>query len=229
MPGFNDLTGQTINGITFFEIAGRNNNKKIVWKVRCHCGKFFETVGSSVKRGHTSSCGCSRKGHGGQYTRLYSIWQSMKSRCYYNKNKNYKYYGGRGIIVCDIWKDSFQEFESWALNNGYSDELTIDRINTNKDYTPDNCRWTTPEKQAINRRTQSNNTSGHRGVVRSECGKRWRAQIHSKGKGYNLGTFANLEDAVRARIDAELQFWGYSTTLKSVGVIVDLPQNQSKE
>lgn len=87
--------------------------------------------------------------------RLYSIWHNMKSRCYYKENTNYKYYGEKGIKVCDEWKDNFQSFAMWALQNGYSDELSIDRIDGNKDYYPENCRW-------VDNIQQNNNTSKNR-------------------------------------------------------------------
>lgn len=87
-----------------------------------------------------------------QNPRIYRIWQSMKSRCYYKKNKFYHCYGGRGITVCDDWKHSFNKFAEWALQNGYDDELSIDRIDVNRGYFPENCRWVTMAEQQRNKR-----------------------------------------------------------------------------
>jgi len=92
-----------------------------------------------------------RRIHNGSKTRLYTIWVGIKKRCYYKKHVHYKRYGGRGIIMCEIWKKDFTTFRDWALISGYSDNLSIDRINNNKGYCPSNCRWTTQSEQANNR------------------------------------------------------------------------------
>ncbi len=96
-----------------------------------------------------------------QNMRIYHIWESMKSRCYDSKNKCYYLYGGRGIAVCDEWKNDFLKFCDWALNNGYADNLTIDRIDNYKGYFPDNCRWATNLEQQRNKR----NSKGHIGTA----------------------------------------------------------------
>ena len=87
-----------------------------------------------------------------EHPRLYRIWQAMKSRCYYKKNKCYRSYGGRGVSICQEWIDSFNTFAVWALSNGYKDNLSIDRIDVNGNYEPDNCRWATNEEQQKNKR-----------------------------------------------------------------------------
>ena len=91
--------------------------------------------------------------HGKRNTRLYCIWVSMKQRCYNHNNKDFRKYGERGIKVCDDWKNNFISFYDWSINNGYQENLTIDRINNNEDYEPNNCRWTDVKTQSNNRRT----------------------------------------------------------------------------
>lgn len=88
--------------------------------------------------------------HGGRYTRLYNIWLNMKQRCSNPKASHYEYYGGRGISVCKEWRDSFSSFREWAISNGYNEKLTLDRIDRDKDYCPDNCRWITQTEQMSN-------------------------------------------------------------------------------
>ena len=91
--------------------------------------------------------------HGYYGTRLYGIFQQMKQRCYDKHSTNYKNYGGRGITICDEWKNNFENFYSWAVMHGYSDDLTIDRMDVNGNYEPSNCRWATKKEQARNKRT----------------------------------------------------------------------------
>ena len=93
-----------------------------------------------------------RKHHGKSKTRLYAIWCGMKARCYNPARNRYQYYGAKGIGVCEEWKNDFLAFEEWAIKSGYADNLTIERINIDKNYTPENCAWVTHEEQAKNKR-----------------------------------------------------------------------------
>lgn len=112
------------------------------------------------------------KWHHGTGTRLYSIWQAMKTRCFNPNFAAYMRYGGRGISVCKEWADDFPAFREWALANGYSDDLTIDRIDTSKGYSPDNCRWATYKEQANNtRRNIKITVNGETGTVAEICRK----------------------------------------------------------
>ena len=92
------------------------------------------------------------KRHGESKTRLYCAWQNMKARCYRKSTREYNNYGGRGITVCDEWIHSYENFKGWSIQNGYSDKLTLDRIDVNKGYSPDNCRWITNKEQQNNKR-----------------------------------------------------------------------------
>ena len=160
------------------------------------CGEEFKARTSSVKFGDIKSCGCYKKRitgelsktHGLGYTRLYNIWLKLKDRVLNPKNKNYIDYGGRGITICEEWLD-VQNFYNWAMSNGYSDELSIDRIDNNKNYCPDNCRWATQTIQTRNQRIYKNNKSGYKGVSYTKETGRNRALISVNKKLIHLGYF----------------------------------------
>ena len=134
------------------------------WRCRCDCGNIKDVWIEHLKSGHTKSCGCYRKQyvsdknttHNLRYTKLYRIWLGMKARCYCKSQKGYKYYGGKGIKVCEDWKNDFLKFYNWAIQNGYSDSLTIDRIDSDKNYEPSNCRWATYYEQEHNKKRHKN-------------------------------------------------------------------------
>lgn len=161
MSKFKDLTGQKFGRLTALYRL-HNITGKTKWLCACDCGNLKEVTLSDLKKGNTQSCGCLYKDihtkHKKCDTRLYCIFGAVKSRCYNKNNKRYKDYGGRGIAVCSEWKDNFQAFYDWAINNGYNDSLTIDRIDVNGNYEPSNCRWVTPKQQARNRRSNRNYT-----------------------------------------------------------------------
>ena len=160
------------------------------------CGTNFKANTYDINRGDIKSCGCynkriaseTHKTHGLRSTRLYSIWSDIKRRTLNPKYKNYNDYGGRGITICDEWLD-VQNFYNWAMSNGYSGELSIDRIDNAGNYCPENCRWTTRTIQSRNTRIPKNNTSGYKGVSYHKRDEKYRAYLHIKPKRIDLGSF----------------------------------------
>ena len=156
---FIDITGMKFNRLTAIEYAGQGSCGAR-WKFKCDCGNEIVTSSYPVRNGKTKSCGCWNNEnkhnryriHGMHKTKLYSAWTHMKQRCLNPKCASYKDYGGRGISICSEWVDDFTSFRDWAYENGYSEELTLDRIDNNKGYYPENCRWVSMETQENNKR-----------------------------------------------------------------------------
>ena len=136
--------------------------------------------------------------HGKSYSREYCIWVSMRDRCYSNKNKYYYNYGGRGIKVCDRWKNSFENFYK-DMGDKPSNKHTLDRIDVNGDYTPENCKWSTWEEQSLNKRTRKDNSLGVTGVYYHKGAKKYTTEFRRKGKTYYIGLFNTVEEAAEAR------------------------------
>lgn len=159
-------SGDVYNYLTVINEVDKISNST-GYKIRivvCHCicGKYVETSLSNLLKGKPKSCGCKRifntpnplyaTTHGMSHTRIHSLWLAAKKRCNSNSPKIYPYYKGKGIVMCDEWKNDFMAFYKWSLENGYMDNLTLDRKENDKGYSPHNCRW-------IDRKGQSNNTT----------------------------------------------------------------------
>ena len=168
MGKFKDLTGLSFGRLTVISrvddyVTPSTKRRRAQWLCRCECGTEKVVLGEALTRGLTLSCGClqkeraseARTTHGLTSSRLYSVWSSINGRCYDPDLPTYHRYGGRGITVCDEWRESFQAFHDWAFANGYDEnaprgQCTIDRIDNDLGYTPDNCRWVTQEVQMNN-------------------------------------------------------------------------------
>lgn len=159
MGKFEDLTGKRYTRLLVIRRMPNDSRGRTRWLCRCDCGKEITAYAYSLKSGHTKSCGCyshdlfvkNNTKHNAKHSRLYDIWCHMKERCYYPPYEHYDRYGGRGIKVCNEWEQDFSAFQTWALANGYSEHLTIDRINNDGNYEPANCRWISIQRQERNR------------------------------------------------------------------------------
>ena len=169
------------------------------------CGSEFKSILDSVKRGKTKSCGCyqkrrmseTHKTHGLGYTKLYKVWAGIKKRTLNPKNKQYNDYGGRGITICEEWKNDPIAFYNWAISNGYEENkgLSIDRIDNDGNYCPENCRWTTRVIQARNTRIPKNNTSGYKGVSFVKDRNKYNSCICVNKNEVFLGSFPTAVEA----------------------------------
>lgn len=160
---FKDLTNLKFGKLTAIKIVGEDKNNRKLWLCKCDCGNEKIVSSKCLLGGNTKSCGCYRK----EIVKLLSkkrktlteyekslkiIFSGMKSRCYNKNNKSYKYYGERNIKICNEWLEDFNSFYKWSINNGWQKGLSIDRINVNGNYEPNNCRWVDIKTQSRNKR-----------------------------------------------------------------------------
>ena len=195
-----DMTPKLIRDLGMRFPTENSKEKKRYGLYECqYCGKEFETAIQKVKRGNTKSCGCQRKGgnreyitHGVSQHRLYKTWIGMYDRCYNKNNKYFKNYGGRGITVCEKWYQIENFIED--MYPSFEEGLTLDRIDVNGNYEPDNCRWVTREIQQRNtRKLMKTNTSGFRGVSWGKDKQKYTINIWVEGKNIYLGYYHNPE------------------------------------
>lgn len=203
-PNFddNEIIGKTFNRLTVISNFYKDGIRYC--KCKCSCGnekilRYCNLVFSRVK-----SCGCiakERSEHHKLTCELRRKYHDIKKRCYNEKCNNYKYYGGRGIKICDKWlgKNGSENFINWSLNNGWKSGLTIDRIDVNGDYSPNNCRWVNYHIQNTNKRIYKNNKTGYAGVINSSDGRGYESKIGLHNKIIELGYFKSKRLALEAR------------------------------
>lgn len=168
MSKVHDITGQRFGRLTVIGRAGSNARGRAMWLCFCDCGRSLVVCGNALLRGNTRSCGCLAKDtesacgkkraiHGHCHERLFHVWVNMRARCRSPQHQAYKNYGARGIFVCPEWDASYEAFRSWAYANGYQENAprgacTLDRIDNDGPYCPENCRWISMSKQRANQR-----------------------------------------------------------------------------
>jgi hypothetical protein len=195
-----DVSGWKSGVLTVVEKAHIKNRKQM-WLCKCDCGNECYRDTSAIATGRVQSCGClqkkatseAKKTHGMADSRLYRTWGHMKHRCSNPNDKHYHRYGGRGILVCKEWL-SFENFMAWALENGYEESLTIDRVDNNGDYSPENCRWIPHEKNST-KRFLDNPRVLPVNVYHSKHGDRYQAHAWS---GHYIGTYDTIAQAKQA-------------------------------
>ena len=181
-----DLLGQKFGRWTVIKREKNNKNNERVWLCQCECGHIAIVRGRDLITGKSKSCGCYRNEvtsnrtstHNLSKNKLYKLFYGIKQRCYEVNHKSYKYYGGKGIKICDEWLNDFQKFYDWSVANGYDKnakygECTIDRIDTNKDYSPENCRW-------VSMNIQNKNKGNNRLITyngETHCLKEWSEKL----------------------------------------------------
>lgn len=177
-----DLKNKKFGKLTAISIDHKGNGSRVYWLCLCECGNKRIVSNDHLRCGDVTDCGCTRKhiSHWNKHlmsnSRLYRIWDLMKGRCYNSNRREYPNYGGRGIVVCDEWLES-KNFIEWALNNGYDDGLTLDRINNNGNYCPENCRW-------VDRKTQQNNRRNNRIITHNGISKTITEWANDNGLPY---------------------------------------------
>lgn len=208
-----DIIGQRFGRLVVLEFAGLVS-RKAMWKCICDCGEEIICMSSNLRGGKTTSCGCKRTEstqaalvtHGMTGTRQHSIWKNMLNRCRNENGKDYPRYGGRGITVCDKWL-KFEGF--WEdMSEGYSDELTLDRIDNDNGYNKENCRWATDVLQRHNKKKRAGCSSAFIGVSKSREVSGFSSIIRKDHKAYFLGYFSTELEAAIAYDNASEELYG---------------------
>lgn len=211
-----DLLGLRFGKLIVIKFFGKHT-KRWSWLCRCDCGNEIVVHRDSLIAGNTKSCGCLLKEtlikHGMYKSPEFKTWIRIKSRCYDRNLPCYVNYGGRGIIVCNRWLESFNNFYE-DMGNRPSSKHSIERKDNNGNYDPDNCKWATKTEQQRNQRCRSDSSLGVRGVRQISWMRKfvrvysYQVRIKADGKVKQVGCFKTLEDAAKARREAEIKYWG---------------------
>ena len=214
MPKRLDIIGNKYGRLLVKSYLEQNKHGKSVWECQCDCGKVLSVLGPCLTRGTTTSCGCLKSEnmteynttHGMKGTRTYNCWNNMKSRCKYEDRWDAEYYALKGVSYDPRW----ESFEKFFEDMGEAPEgMSIDRIDPNLDYCKENCRWADDSLQAFNQGIRSNNTSGKTGVWFTKRTGKWTASITHELQREHLGNFDSLQEAIKAREEAELKYYGF--------------------
>lgn len=203
-----DLTRRKFGRLTVLKENGIKRGH-IAWLCLCDCGNTKTIVSYSLRNGSTKSCGCIPKetpvSFGMRGTSTFNSWAGMVQRCSNPNDKSYQRYGGRGITVCKRW----YKFKIFYENMGKCPKnFSIERIDNNKGYSPDNYKWATATEQQRNRRPNKRNITGVNGVILNIKTGRYKVFITANYRCYNLGLFSSIEDAIEARKQGEKKYWG---------------------
>jgi len=197
-----DLVGVVFERLTVLEKdTVRDSNGSSKWVCKCICGNIKSISQRSLRGGATRSCGCLNREicttHGLSKHRLYVIYKNVIERCTNPSTDSYKYYGGRGITICDYWLEGFMNFYNDMLPI-YNESLELDRIDGDKGYYKENCRWITHQQNLHNTRPKDGGSSKYKGVSKGKGCRKYEANIYKDGKLYKLGTFTCEKEAALA-------------------------------
>lgn len=204
-----NLIGQKFGRLTVIGLDDRGT-RKTYWVCQCDCGRMKSARSDGLLCGAIKSCGCMKKeqdrinltsnhSHKQSGKRIYHIWQGIKGRCYNSNDTRYHRYGGRGISMCDDWKNSFQNFYDWAMSSGYEENLTIDRIDNDGNYCPSNCRWATIKEQCDNRSTTIKITIGNVTKSLIEWCKVFEIEYPAAVNRYRRNEFISIDDLFNSK------------------------------
>jgi hypothetical protein len=205
-----DLKNHKFGRLKVVREAGVAKNGDALWECECACGEKIVARACNLRSGNTSSCGCLFKEkhttHGLSHLPEYCVWEGIVQRCTNPKSASYEYYGGRGITICDRWRD----FENFFKDMGprQNKELSIDRIDPNGNYEKSNCRWASKKDQALNTRNFKTSKTGVRGVIWVKAKQKYKAEISVNNKTKHIGMYDSIDSAKEARVEAEIKFWG---------------------
>ncbi|HDR8199935.1 TPA: AP2 domain-containing protein [Bacillus cereus] len=212
-----DLTGLKFGRLVVIDFSHRDE-RNYYWNCKCDCGNERKVRAQMLNSGRTQSCGCLRterriekitkhnNSKKGDKTPEYIAWSEIKRRCYNQNFKQFPDYGGRGVIVCDRWKDSFENFLK-DMGEKPTPDHSIDRIDVNGNYEPTNCRWADRISQQRNRRVRKESLTGHKGVNLIKRSGKYNVRISVNKELIIIGNFDTLEEAIEARKKAERKYW----------------------